>query len=98
CIFASEVLVDCLKRGKPEEYEKTLRAHPVVSGIYGKALDYFKELSNDDLNSIGNFVNGVELTRMPAIMKAKLLALSLANKEKMSTLIKAVSYCNKYSW
>ncbi|MBI4014903.1 MAG: NAD(P)/FAD-dependent oxidoreductase [Candidatus Aenigmarchaeota archaeon] len=98
CIFASEVLVDCLKRGKPEEYEKTLRAHPVVSGIYGKALDYFKELSNDDLNSIGNFVNGVELTRMPAIMKAKLLALSLANREKMSTLIKAVSYCNKYSW
>lgn len=98
CIFASEVLVDCVKRGKLGEYEKKLRAHPVVSNVYGKALAYFKEMNNDDLDRIGDFVNNVELTKMPATMKAKLLAASLVNRKKMATLIKAVGYCNKYSW
>jgi flavin-dependent dehydrogenase len=98
CIFAAEVLVQCLKEGKPQEYEARLKAHPVVAPEYGLALKYFQEMTNEQLDKLGNRANGKELTHLPAGFKAKLLLASLFKWKKMRTLMKAASYANKYSW
>jgi digeranylgeranylglycerophospholipid reductase len=98
CIFAAEIIVDCIKEGKIEEYEQKLKAHPVLAKEYETALGYFQEMSNDDLDKIGNMVNGENLTHMSLGLKAKMLAFAITKREKMETLLKAVSYCNKYSW
>ncbi|MBS3054275.1 MAG: NAD(P)/FAD-dependent oxidoreductase [Candidatus Aenigmarchaeota archaeon] len=98
CIFAAEVLVQCVKDGKVGDYDRRLKAHPVLAKEYETALEYFMQMDNAVLDRIGDMVDGEDLTHMSAGLKAKLLAYALLNRRKMTTLMKAVSYCNKYSW
>ncbi|HLD83984.1 MAG TPA: NAD(P)/FAD-dependent oxidoreductase [archaeon] len=98
CIFAAEVLVQCVKDGKISEYDARLKAHPVLAKEYETALEYFMQMDNAVLNKLGDMVNGESLTHMSTGLKAKLIAYSLLNAGKMKTLMKALSYCNKYSW
>ncbi|MBI4018680.1 MAG: NAD(P)/FAD-dependent oxidoreductase [Candidatus Aenigmarchaeota archaeon] len=98
CIFAAEVLVNCVKDGKIKEYDTRLKAHPVLAREYQTALEYFMHMDNTVLDRLGDMVDGEDLTHMSAGLKTKLLAYALLNRQKMTTLMKAVSYCNKYSW
>ena len=98
CIFAADVLVECIKSGKIDEYEPRLRAHPVVAPEYGTALRYFQDMTNGELDKLGNALNGKDLSHLPKGFKLKLLALAVVKFTKMRTLMKAASYANKYSW
>ena len=98
CIFAAEILVQCIKEGKIEEYEKRLRAHPVVAPEYGEALHYYRKMTNEQLDRIGNAVDGKDLSNLPSGFKFKLMLGSLLKWKKMRTLMKAASHASKYSW
>ncbi len=97
-IFAAEIIVDCVKEGKINEYESRIMNHPIMSPVYKDALQYYRELTNEELNKVGNLVNGMDLTNLSKLFKAKLLLAGLLKPKKLKTIMKASSLANKYSW
>ena len=98
CVFASEILGQCIREGKVAEYEQRLRSHPVLAPEYKIALQYFQELTNEELDRFGTLVNGQDLRHLSRGLKLKLLIAALAKRKKMKNLMRAASCANKYSW
>jgi len=97
-IFAAEIIVDCVKEEKIQEYESRIMNHPIMNPVYKDALQYYRELTNEDLNKVGNLVNEMDLTNLSKIFKAKLLLAGLLKPKKLKTIMRATSIANKYSW
>jgi len=98
CVFAAEILAECAREGKISEYEQRLKAHPVLAPEYMDALDYFQSMTNQQLDRFGSMINGMELSRLPARMKALFLFAAMRNFRKMRRLMKAMHYAKDYSW
>lgn len=97
-INVADILIDCLKQGKVEDYQKRVFSHPVMAKEYKKALGYFKDLTNDELEKMGKQVEGKNLDNLGKKMKMKIIIGSIVKPRKLKTLMKAASYSNKYSW
>ncbi len=97
-VYVADIIVDCVKQNKIPEYEQTVLNHPVMSPVYKDALQDFRELTNDQLNRFGTELNGKDLSNLGKLFKAKLLMASLLKPRKLTTLMKATKYANKYSW
>lgn len=97
-VHVGDIIVDCLKENKIEEYERRVLNHPVMSPIYKDALKYYRELTNEQLNKIGNQLDGRDLSNLSIGFKAKLLISGMLKPRKLRTIMKATSNANKYSW
>lgn len=97
-VYVAEIIVDCLKEGKLQEYQQRVFDHPVMSPEYREALQYFRELGNEDLEALGKMMDGKTLNKLSKADKLRVLVSSVAHRHKMKTLMKASSFANRYSW
>lgn len=97
-VYVAEILVQCLKEGKIEEYKKRVFSHPVMAPEYKEALRYFRELDNQKLERLGRMMNGKVLNQLDKKTKLKLVLASVVKPRKMRILMRASSFANKYSW
>lgn len=96
--YVAEILVQCLKEKRIEEYQQRVFAHPVMAPEYKQALQYFRELTNEKLIKLGKMLNGKNLSNLDKKTKLKIVLASIVKPRKMRTLMKALSHANKYSW
>lgn len=96
--YVAEILVDCLKNGTINEYQKKVLSHPVMAPEYKQALGYFKELDNKQLENLGKMVDGQDLLNLDKTIKLKIAMASITNPTKMKTLMTATRYASTYSW
>ena len=97
-VYVAEILVDCLKENKIEEYQSRVFNHPVMNPQYRTALEYFRELTNDRLIELGKMLDGKTLNQLDKKTKLKVLLSSVTQRDKFKTLMNALSIANKYSW
>lgn len=97
-VHVADLLVQCLKEQKMEEFQQRVLAHPVMAPEYKEALRYFRELDNSRLEKLGRMLDGKDLGKLDKGTKLKLTLAAIVKPRKMRILMKASSYANRYSW
>lgn len=97
-VYVSDILVQCLKEDKINEYQQRVFSHPVMAPEYKDALRYFMELDNPTLEKLGRLLDGKDLSKLDRMTKMKFILAAIIKPRKMKTLMKASSYANRYSW
>ncbi|MBL7160757.1 MAG: NAD(P)/FAD-dependent oxidoreductase [Candidatus Aenigmarchaeota archaeon] len=97
-VHAADILTACIKEGKIGEYQYRLFAHPVMAPAYRDGLKYFRELTNEELEKMGKFLDRKVLNQLSRWEKLRIMFSSVVSPKKMRFLMKASSFANKYSW
>lgn len=96
--YVAEIIVDCLKEGKINEYQKRVFDHPVMAPEYKLALKYFIELDNNMLEKAGKMLDKKNLGNLGKTAKLKIVFAAITQPQKMKVLMKALSHARRYSW
>jgi len=97
-IHTADIIVDCVKNDKIHEYDQKVMSHPVMAPEYKEALQNFREITDDKLEKAGKMLNGKDLGNLDKKTKFIMTMAAISKPKKMKTLMKALSYSNKYSW
>lgn len=98
CIFAAEIIAKVVSENKISQYQNLLRAHPITAKEYLCALEYFNSLKNEDLDNLGDVVNGAKYSFGSIRLLPKLIPFLLSHRKNAIVSLKAGFYCTKYSW
>lgn len=72
-IYAADILSQCLKEGKGDEYETRIKRHPSFSKDYYDAMLILKSMTQKDLEIIGNLTHLHDLLNLPPATYVKAL-------------------------
>ncbi len=98
CIFAAEIIAKAVSENRISQYQSLLRAHPITAKEYLCALEYFDALKNEDLDDLGNIVNGAKYSFTSIRLLPRLIPFFLSHRKNSLAALKAGLYCTKYSW
>ena len=97
-VNVADIIVDCLEKDRIKDYQERVFSHPVMAPEYKTALKHFTNLDNEKLKRIGKMLNGKDLRNLNRATKLKIIFAAVLKPRKMRTLMRAMSYANKYSW
>lgn len=55
-VYAAEILADCVRDGRLDDYERRVRAHPISDASFQRAVDIIVRTSNEDVEHWARFL------------------------------------------
>jgi len=96
-IYASRILVHCINQNNLSDYEFRIKSHIAFSNLYKKVCTTIKEISQNDLESIGEIVHEYDMFKLP--LKAYLKTMKYPHViPKMITIYSGFKNGIKYGW
>lgn len=96
-VCASDILVNCIRENKIENYEKEIREHAAFSPYFYKAKKVIHSLNQQKLTKIGKIVDGCDLLNLPFKIKLKAFMNPEIIKDTL-IMIKAFEEGMEYAW
>ncbi len=102
-VYASEILADCVREGRVEEYGRRIFAHPICDPSFRRALEVIVGTPNDEIERWARFLPGeVALgARRAGVSWGLVLRSAVGNATRLGDLYqlyRALALSRVYSW